>query len=182
MITITIISFSRRIASHECTCSTPVEYGVTPMPIMASLSGIDFIQAMLAGKFPAPPIMRTLGFTLGKAEKGSVEFQSTPSFDHYNPIGSVHGGYAATLLDSAMGCAVHTVLPAGQGYTTLEFKINFVRGMTVDTGPIRTIGTVLNAGRRTAIAEGKILDAQDRLIAHATTTCLVFELPVKAEK
>ncbi|OQW57668.1 MAG: phenylacetic acid degradation protein [Proteobacteria bacterium SG_bin9] len=157
----------------------PIQYGVTPMPTMAALSGLDFIQAMLAGKFPAPPIMRTLGFTLGKADKGTVEFQSTPSFDHYNPIGSVHGGYAATLLDSAMGCAVHTVLPAGQGYTTLEFKVNFVRGMTVDTGPIRTIGTVLNAGRRTAIAEGKILDAQDRLIAHATTTCLVFELPVK---
>ncbi|MFZ5732220.1 MAG: PaaI family thioesterase [Pseudomonadota bacterium] len=157
----------------------PVEYGVTPMPTMAALPGLDFIQAMLAGKFPAPPIMRTLGFTFGKAERGVVEFQSTPSFDHYNPIGSVHGGYAATLLDSAMGCAVHTVLPAGTGYTTLEIKVSYIRGMSADTGPIRTIGTVLNAGRRTAIAEGKILDAQDRLIAHATTTCMIFELPLK---
>lgn len=157
----------------------PIEYGVTPMPTMAALPGLDFIQAMFAGKFPAPPIMRMVGFAPGRAEKGMVEFRSTPSFDHYNPIGSVHGGYAATLLDSAMGCAVHTVLPAGTGYTTLEFKVNFVRGMTADTGLIRAIGTVLNAGRRAAIAEGKIIDAQDRLIAHATTTCLIFELSVK---
>ena len=159
----------------------PLEFGVTPLQTMATMTGIDFIQAMIAGKLPAPPIMRTMGFTLGKAEKGSVEFQATPSFEHYNPIGSVHGGYFATLLDSAMGCAVHTVLPAGAGYTTLEFKVSFVRSMTVDTGPIRAIGTVMNAARRTALAEARIIDAKDRLIAHATTTCLIFDLPTGAQ-
>jgi uncharacterized protein (TIGR00369 family) len=102
---------------------------------------------------------------------------SIPGFRHYNPIGSVHGGYAATLLDSAMGLAIHTMLPPGTGYTTLEFKINFIKGMTHDTGPVRSEGRTLSVGRRTATAEGRITDAKGRLLAHATTTCLVFEMP-----
>ena len=102
---------------------------------------------------------------------------SVPALRHYNPIGSVHGGYAAILLDSAMGLAVQSTLPAGTGYTTLEFKISFVRGMSETSGVVRTEGRVLNAGRRVATAEARISDAKDRLIAHATTTCLVFELP-----
>jgi len=106
-----------------------------------------------------------------------VVFHSIPGFRHYNPIGSVHGGYAATLLDSAMGLAVHTALPAGSGYTTLEFKISFIRGMTKDTGPVRTEGRTMNVGRRAATAEARITDAKGRLLAHATTTCLVFEIP-----
>jgi uncharacterized protein (TIGR00369 family) len=100
-----------------------------------------------------------------------------PAFRHYNPIGSVHGGYAATLLDSVMGLAVHTMLPPGTGYTTLEFKVSFIRGMTLDTGPVRSEGRTLNVGRRTATAEGRVTDAKGRLLAHATTTCLVFEIP-----
>lgn len=155
----------------------PIEFGVTPMEKVAAMKGLDFVRAMLEGRLPAPPIMRTLGILLGAADAGTVEFRSTPTFDHYNPIGSVHGGYAATLLDSAMGCAIHTMMPPGTGYTTIELKINYVRGMSIETGPVRAIGTVLNIGRRTALAEGKILDAKDRLIAHGTTTCLVFELP-----
>ena len=102
---------------------------------------------------------------------------SVPALRHYNPIGSVHGGYAAILLDSAMGLAVQSTLPAGTGYTTLEFKISFVRGMSETSGVVRTEGRVLNAGRRVATAEARISDAKHRLIAHATTTCLVFELP-----
>ena len=94
---------------------------------------------------------------------------SVPGFRHYNPIGSVHGGYAAILLDSAMGLAVHTMLPAGTGYTTLEFKVSFIKGMSMDTGPIRTEGRTLNVGRRTAMAEAHIKDAKGRLLAHATT-------------
>jgi uncharacterized protein (TIGR00369 family) len=111
------------------------------------------------------------------AEPGVVVIHSVPGFRHYNPIGSVHGGYAAILLDSAMGLAVQSMLPAGTGYTTLEFKISFIRGMSKDTGTVRTEGRVLNAGRRAATAEARITDSRDRLLAHATTTCLVFEMP-----
>ena len=107
---------------------------------------------------------------------------SIPGFRHYNPIGSVHGGYAAILLDSAMGLAVHSMLPAGTGYTTLEFKISFIKGMTKDTGPVRTEGRTLNVGRRAATAEARITDAKGRLLAHATTTCLVFEIPGRRKR
>ena len=111
------------------------------------------------------------------AENGHVVIHSVPGFRHYNPIGSVHGGYAAILLDSVMGLAVQTTLPAGTGYTTLEFKISFIRGMSQDTGVVRTEGKVINAGRRVATAKASITDASGKLLAHATTTCLVFELP-----
>jgi uncharacterized protein (TIGR00369 family) len=115
-------------------------------------------------------------------EPGAVVIRSMPGLRHYNPIGSVHGGYAAILLDSAMGLAVQSTLPVGTGYTTLEFKISFVRGMSETSGVIRTKGCVLNAGRRVATAEARITDAKDRLLAHATTTCLVFEFPKGSAK
>ena len=154
-----------------------IEYGVTPLAVMAAMTGLDFVRAMFAGKLPPPPIMQTIEPFDQVADNGAVAFSSVPGFRHYNPIGSVHGGYAATLLDSAMGLAVHTTLPAGSGYTTLEFKVSFIRGMTKDTGPVRTEGKVLNAGRRAATAEARIIDAAGKLLAHATTTCLVFEIP-----
>jgi uncharacterized protein (TIGR00369 family) len=154
-----------------------VEYGVTPTEVMASMAGIDFVRAVFDGRLPAPPIMQTIEPFDSTAEPGVVVMHSTPGFRHYNPIGSVHGGYAATLLDSAMGLAVHSALPAGSGYTTLEFKVSFIRGMTKDTGPVRTEGRILNVGRRAATAEARITDAKGRLLAHATTTCLVFEIP-----
>jgi uncharacterized protein (TIGR00369 family) len=154
-----------------------IEYGVTPTEVMASMAGIDFVRAIFDGKLPAPPIMQTVEPFDQSAEPGVVAFHSIPGFRHYNPIGSVHGGYAATLLDSAMGLAVHTALPAGTGYTTLEFKISFIKGMTKHTGPVRTEGRTLNVGRRTATGEARITDANGRLLAHATTTCLVFEIP-----
>jgi uncharacterized protein (TIGR00369 family) len=158
--------------------STPAnQYGVTPGDIMASMSGIDFVRAIFAGKLPEPPIMQTIEPFDCTAEPGMVAIHSIPGFRHYNPIGSVHGGYAATLLDSAMGLAVHSMLPAGTGYTTLEFKISFIRGMTKDSGVVRSEGRTLNVGRRTAAAEARITDAAGRLLAHATTTCLVFEIP-----
>jgi uncharacterized protein (TIGR00369 family) len=154
-----------------------VEYGVTPTDVMASMSGLDFVRAIFSGKLPAPPIMQTVEPFDSTAEPGVVVMHSVPGFRHYNPIGSVHGGYAAILLDSAMGLAVHSTLPPGSGYTTLEFKISFIRGMSKDTGPIRTEGRTLNVGRRAATAEARITDAKGRLLAHATTTCLVFEIP-----
>ena len=158
--------------------STPqVQYGVTPIDVMASMSGLDFVRGIFEGKLPSPPIMQNVEPYDQTAEAGHVVFYSVPGFRHYNPIGSVHGGYAAILLDSAMGLAVQSTLPAGIGYTTLEFKISFVRGMSETSGVIRTEGRVLNAGRRVATAEARITDAKDRLLAHATTTCLVFEIP-----
>jgi uncharacterized protein (TIGR00369 family) len=159
-----------------------IEYGVTPVDIMASMAGIDFVRAIFAGQLPEPPIMQGIAPFDCTAEPGMVVIHSIPGFRHYNPIGSVHGGYAATLLDSAMGLAVHSMLPAGTGYTTLEFKISFIRGMTQDTGAVRSEGRTLNVGRRTATAEARITDANGRLLAHATTTCLVFELPKETNK
>jgi uncharacterized protein (TIGR00369 family) len=154
-----------------------IKYGVTPVDVMASMSGLDFVRAIFARRLPEPPIMHTVEPFDCMAEPGIVVIHSVPALRHYNPIGSVHGGYAAILLDSAMGLAVRSTLPAGTGYTTLEFKISFVRGMSETSGVVRTEGRVLNAGRRVATAEARITDARDRLIAHATTTCLVFEIP-----
>ena len=161
---------------HDQTAPS-IEYGVTPPEVVASMAGLDFVRAIFEGRLPAPPIMQTVEPFDSTAEPGVVVFHSIPGFRHYNPIGSVHDGYAATLLDSAMGLAVHTALPAGSGYTTLEFKISFIRGMTKDTGPVRTEGRTMNVGRRAATAEARITDAKGRLLAHATTTCLVFEMP-----
>jgi uncharacterized protein (TIGR00369 family) len=159
-----------------------IEYGVTPVEVMASMKGIDFIRAIFDGTLPAPPIMQNIEPFDYSAEPGVVSFHSTPGFRHYNPMGSVHGGYAATLLDSAMGLAVHSMLPPGTGYLTLEFKVSFIHGMTEKTGTVRTEGRTLNVGRRAATAEARITDAKGRLMAHATTTCLVFEIPAHGPK
>jgi len=153
------------------------EYGVVPVEVMASMSGLDFVRAIFARRLPEPPIMQTVDPFDCTAEHGIIVIHSVPGLRHYNPIGSVHGGYAAILLDSAMGLAVQSTLPAGTGYTTLEFKISFVRGMSETSGVVRTEGRVLNAGRRVATAEARITDSKGRLIAHATTTCLVMEIP-----
>lgn len=151
-------------------------YDVVPPQVLASMTGLEFMQAMLDGKLPAPPITRTMGFLITKVEKGYAQAEAIPSFDYYNPIGSVHGGYAATLMDTVLGVSVHTMMEKGQGYTTLEFKISFIKAMTKDTGPIRAEGRVLSAGRRAATAEAHLKDANGRLLAHATTTCLVFDI------
>ena len=178
LITIVIIITMDEDASLvNALAATATEYGVTPLEVMASMPGIDFVRAIFDGKLPAPPIMQTIEPFDSTAEPGVVVMYSVPGFRHYNPIGSVHGGYAATLLDSAMGLAVHTALLAGTGYTTLEFKVSFIKGMTEDTGPVRTEGRTLSVGSRATTAEARITDAKGRLLAHATTTCLVFELP-----
>src|ERR1700694_3140784 len=153
-----------------------IEYGVTPPDVMPDMAGIGFFRAILHDTLPAPPTIQTTEPFDSTAEPGVVVMHSTPGFRHYNPIGSVHGGYAATLLDSAMGLAVHSTLPAGTGYTTLEFKISFIKGMTKDTGPGGDGGRPADGGRRTATAEARITDSKDRLLAHATTTCLIFEI------
>jgi uncharacterized protein (TIGR00369 family) len=151
-------------------------HGVTPLDQVKHLTGLEFMQGILEGRFPPAPIAAALKFELTAIEHGRAVFEGVPEFAFYNPIGSVHGGYAATLLDSCMGCAVHTTLPAGQGYTTLEFKINFVRAMTDKTGRVRAEGRVVHPGNRAATAEGNLYDARGKLLAHATTTCLIFPL------
>lgn len=152
-------------------------FGVVPMSVLASRPGLDFVRGIFDGSLPQPPIMQTIEPFDCTAEAGSVVLHSVPGLRHYNPIGSVHGGYAAILLDSAMGLAIHSMLPAGMGYTTLEFKISFIRSMTTETGTVRTEGRTLNVGRRAATAEARITDTRGSLLAHATTTCLVFEIP-----
>jgi len=155
---------------------TEMPVGVVPVETVAALTGLEFLQAMAAGELPGPPITRTLAFRLVEVERGRAVFEGVPSLEHYNPLGTVHGGYSATLLDSCMGCAVHSTLPKGTGYTTLEFKVNLVRAITKDTGAVRAEGKVLHAGRRAATAEGRLTDAGGRLLAHATTTCMIFDL------
>lgn len=144
---------------------------------IAGYSGLEFLQAIFSGELPHPPIGETLGFLPVHAEHGRVIFQGTPTADHYNPIGSVHGGWAATLLDSCVGCAVQSTLPLGKGYTTLELKVNYVRALTPDTGPVRAEGWIIHAGGRVATAEGQLRDAAGRLYAHASTTCMIMDLP-----
>lgn len=150
------------------------ETGLIPRDVAATLSGLEVLQAIAAGRLPQPPIAATLGFHLIEAEAGRAVFEGLPEVRHYNPIGSVHGGFAATLLDSCMACAVHTTVPVGQAYTSLEIKVNFVRPITEATGPVRAEGRVIHAGRTTGTAEGRITDAAGKLLAHGTTTCLIF--------
>lgn len=138
------------------------------------LSGLEYLRKIVAGELPPPPIGALMNFGLAELGEGRAVFTVEPAEYHYNPIGVVHGGLAATLLDSAMGCAVHTTLPAGAGYTTLEIKVNYVRPMTAGTGEVRCEASVIHVGGRTATAEGRVLDGEGRLYAHATTTCIIF--------
>jgi uncharacterized protein (TIGR00369 family) len=137
-------------------------------------AGLEVMQALARGELPAPPIIATLGFELDSVEAGRVQFSFTPAEFHYNPIGSVHGGVYATLLDSATGCAVHTMLPAGVGYTSLDLTVKFLRAITVDTGRVRCIGTVPHLGGRTALAQAELRDDEDRLLATAVSSILII--------
>jgi uncharacterized protein (TIGR00369 family) len=138
------------------------------------LSGLEFLQRIVAGELPPPPIATLLKFELAELSEGHAVFAVEPAEYHYNPIGVVHGGLAATLLDSAMGCAVHSALPAGAGYTSLEIKVNFVRPLTAGTGRVRCEAKLIHLGGRTATAEGRVVDEAGKLYAHGTTTCLIF--------
>ncbi|WP_074577763.1 PaaI family thioesterase [Polaromonas sp. JS666] len=146
---------------------------------VAGKTGMEVMSAMLDGKLPYPHIADTLDFALIEIEPGKAVFQGTPQLKHYNPLGTVHGGWYATMLDSAVGCAVHTMMPAGRAYTTAELSINIVRAASHKTGPLRAIGSVIHCGRQLATAEGRIVGPDGKLYAHATTTCLVFEVPQK---
>ncbi|SET69093.1 PaaI family thioesterase [Oceanicella actignis] len=143
---------------------------------IASMSGLEFMRAILDGRLPPAPIAQVLGYALHEVEEGRVVFRGKAPAQAYNPIGSVHGGWFGTLLDSCMACAVQTLLPAGRGYTTLEYKINIVRPVFADTGPILAVGEAQHVGRRSGVAVGRMIGEQDgKLYATGSTTCLVFD-------
>jgi uncharacterized protein (TIGR00369 family) len=139
------------------------------------MTGLEFVQAMIDGTLPHNSMADTLGYRIVEAEKGRVVVTALPKDAHLNPAGTVHGGLAATMLDSCMGLAVQTLLDKGVGSTTLEFKISFVRPITPETGLITAVGTVVSQGRRVGTAEGRVTDANGRLLVHGTTTCLIFD-------
>jgi uncharacterized protein (TIGR00369 family) len=149
--------------------------GVSRPDQVAGRSGLELTQMMLRGDLPYPPIARTLSFQLLEADEGRALFQGTPGPDHLNPMGTIHGGWYATLLDSALGCAVHTMMPAGRGYTTAELGVNLVKGIGRNVQRVRAEGKVLHCGRQLATAEARLYGPDGTLYAHATTTCLVFE-------
>jgi uncharacterized protein (TIGR00369 family) len=143
---------------------------------LAGMSGLDYLQRGLQVGAMRTPIARLMDFHAVRFEAGSAVFEGAPAEFHYNPIGSVHGGFAATLLDSALGCAVHTMLKPGFGYTTVELKVNYVRPLKLSTGPVRCEGKVIHVGGRIATSEARLTDRDGKLYAHGTTTCLIFPL------
>lgn len=152
--------------------------GVASMETILKFDGIGFLKAIMDGTLPKPPIAELLGFELVAVEPGKAVFEGVPEHRHYNPIGTVHGGFALTLMDSCMSCAVQTLLKQGEIYTTLELKVNLVRAITKDTGKIRASGRIIHRGRTTGTAEGDLRDGAGNLLAHGTTTCMIF--PPKA--
>ncbi len=151
--------------------------GVATPAQVTGKTGLEMMQAMLAGEIPTPPIAQTLDFLVMEIGPGRAVFQGTPGAAHLNPLGTIHGGWFATLLDSALGCAVHTMMPPGRGYTTAELGVNLVKALTPKVQRVRAIGTVIHCGRQLATAEARLVGPDGTLYAHATTTCLVFELP-----
>lgn len=149
--------------------------GIVPRETALSMSGYDFLRGLLDGSLPAPPFSVTTGIVPISLEEGRVAFQGTPSPAFYNPMGFVHGGWIGALLDTVMGCAVHSVLKAGQTYTTVEMKTTFVRAVREETGPLRAEGVLLHSGGRIASSEGKVFDSKGNLIAHGSETCLIMK-------
>ena len=150
---------------------------MTPAEIRQGLSGLEYFKRMIAGEFPPPPMLALLGIRLIEAEEGRVVFTGTVETPHYNGMGVAHGGYAATLLDSSLGCCINTMMPPGKRFTTLELKVNLTRPLTREVGPLRCEARVVHLGSRTATSEGRIVDANGKLYAHGTTTCIVVDAP-----
>lgn len=149
--------------------------GTAPREKIFGMTGMEVFEAIFAGDLPAAPIGETMDFVPIHMEPGIAIFQGKPQLRHYNPLGTVHGGWFCTLLDSALGCAVHTTLPAGMGYTTLELKVNMVRPLSNAVPLVRAEGKVIHAGRQVATAEGRIVGPDGKIYAHATTTCMIFD-------
>lgn len=147
-----------------------------PAAAVATMTGLELMRAVVAGTLPGAPIATLMNMRGVAADPGTVTFEGRPGPEHYNPLGTVHGGYAATLLDSAMGCAVHTMLPAGTGFTSIDINITYVRAITAATGPVTARGDVINAGRRVATVRGTLTDAAGKVLAHGTSSCLIMAL------
>lgn len=152
-------------------------YGVLPPERLRELDGVDLFRGVMTGELPGAPIAEGMNMWIHDVEPGRVVFASRPLRRHYNPLGSVHGGFFGTIMDSAMSCAVHTLLKKGIGYTTLEFKVHLLRAISERTGPVFCEGRAVNVGRQVGTAEGHLYDAEGKLYAHGTTTCLIFPLP-----
>lgn len=152
----------------------PFVTGLVPRDEVMARSGLQFLTDMVNGTLPQPPMCATLGFHLAAVSDGYARFEGLPEFRHYNPIGTVHGGFAATLLDSALGCAIFSTLAKGETWTTLELKLNMVRPIGADTGPVQAEGRVIHRGRTVATSDGTVKDRAGKLYAHASTTCMIF--------
>ena len=150
-------------------------HGVVPREVLTAGTGLAFLQGLLDGDHPPPPFSRATGIYLREIAEGRVIFAGTPSAEFLNPIGTVHGGWTSAILDSAMACAVHSTLKPGEGYTTVEMKINFVRPILPDLGEITCEGVLIHRGGTIATSEGKLLDAKGRLLAHGTETCMILQ-------
>jgi uncharacterized protein (TIGR00369 family) len=150
------------------------DIGVLPIEVATAASGLDFLAGLRDGKHPLPPFAAETDIRITEVEHGRVLFEGMPSARFYNPLGTVHGGWIATLLDSAMGCAVHATLAAGESYATVDMAISLVRAVTAGTGKLRCEGKIVHAGARIATAEGRVWDGTDTLVAHGTETCLIM--------
>ena len=150
-------------------------YGTVSAEQQKEMTGLEFVQGLVDGTLPLNTIAKTLNYEITEVETGRVVVAAEPGDIHLNPAGTVHGGLAATMLDSCMGLAIQSTLEKGIGSTTLEFKISFVRPITPETGPIKAEGVVISRGRRVGTAEGRVTDSKGRLLVHGTTTCLIFE-------
>lgn len=155
---------------------SPVRGGVAPFETMTGMTGLEALRALIAGDLPPPPMAVTLNFRLAEADEGRALFLGTARRDFYNPLGTVHGGWAATVLDSALGCAVHSTLKSGEAYTTVEFKVNLVRPITDQTGELRCEGVIVHRGGRIATSEATLKDADGRIYAHGSETCIIIPL------
>lgn len=153
-----------------------IKYGLIPLEVWKREKPLDVFRKMIARELPAPPIAESFDFLLTEIENGRAVFEGEPHAKFYNPLGTIHGGFICTLLDSAMACAIHSTLEAGRGSTSVEIKVNFVRPIFEKTGALKAVGEVVNAGRQIASAEGKLIGADGKLYAHSTTTCFIFDL------
>lgn len=156
--------------------SKEINYGLIPMEVWKTEKPLDIFQKMADGIYPAPPISETFQFALTKVENGKIVFEGKAKANFYNPMGTTHGGFIATLLDSAMACAVQSTLDAGKGSTSVELKVNFVRPIFEKTGKLKAVGEIINVGKQIGSAEGRLVDENGKLYAHGTTTCFIFDL------
>jgi uncharacterized protein (TIGR00369 family) len=159
------------------TSNPSIDGSIGPQQIASKLAGLDFLKGLREGVHPAPPFAAATDIWMAAVESGRVVFEASPSSRFYNPLGTVHGGWISTLLDSAMGCAVHSVLRPGLAYTTVDMTITFVRPVFEKTGKLRCEGKIIHVGGRIATAEGRVLDQAGTLIAHGSETCMVISIP-----